>query len=153
MRQRQPIRKYWTESPDRPKPKPTIILACAEVDPVIRGVYIGTNKIRFRYTRGINTCHRRRHCYTRHYRHRKTREGVDGARGAAGAARAGMGEGEEGVWDHHIHSRFSSSLWIAQDIRAAQYETGLVSLASPGSLQFVYQSNLFADVSQLFCMV
>ena len=123
-----------------------------------RGIYRDKQDSISLYYRGINTCHRRRHCYTRHYRHRKTREGVDYGCGESGrrerrGRRGRVWErGEEGVWDHHIHSRFSSSLWNAPDIRAAQDETGLVCLGAPGSLQFVDQSNLFADVSQLFWM-
>ena len=38
-----------------------------------------------------------------------------GSRGegrAEGTAMAGMGEGEEGVWDHHIHSRYDSSVLL-----------------------------------------
>ena len=62
----------------------------AEVNPAIRGVYIRTNMIRSRYTSGINTCRRRRHCYPRHHRHRKTREGVDyGAGGPRGREETG----------------------------------------------------------------
>ena len=98
MQQGQSFKEYWPESGHRPKPRPTIIFACAEVHPAIRGVYIRTTMIRSRYTSDINTCRRRRHCYLRHHRHCKTREGVNYGCWGIGASGAGRSAREGGDW-------------------------------------------------------